>query len=143
MKAIFIYNFLKYIEWPSDKKVGPFIIGIKDSPELFDEVLLIANIKKVYGNQQVIVKKADDLNEKYHLLFVGKLYKGSMMAIAETAKQNNTLLISDIPGSIKKGVCIELIIAGNQAEFDINKRNLKESKLSVSQQLMDIARNIE
>lgn len=143
MKAIFIYNFLKLIEWPSDKKTGPFVIGIKDAPDLYDEVLLIANIKKMYGNQPIVVKKVDELTESYNILFIGKSFKGSLQTIATTTQANHTLLISDLPNSIKKGACIELIIAGAQAEFDINKRNIKESKLSVSQQLLDIARNIE
>ncbi len=143
MKAIFIYNFLKYVEWPSDKKTGSFVIGIKDAPDLYEEVLLIANIKKTYGNQPIVVKKVDELTDSYNLLFVGKSFKGSLQTIATNAQSNHTLLITDLPNSLKKGACIELVIAGTQAEFDINKRNIKESKLAVSQQLLDIARNVE
>lgn len=143
MKAIFIYNFLKYIEWPSDKKTGQFVIGIKDAPNLYEEVLLIASIKKMYGNQPIVVKKVEELSDSYNLLFVGKNFKGNLQTIATNTQANHTLLITDLPNSIKKGVCIELIIADTQAEFDINKRSIKECKLVVSQQLLDIARNIE
>ena len=67
--------------------------------------------------------------------FIMKLRINLRISLSEQSGINKNLNL--------KGACIELVIAGTQAEFDINKRNIKESKLAVSQQLLDIARNVE
>ncbi|MEY3450854.1 MAG: hypothetical protein RL711_679, partial [Bacteroidota bacterium] len=143
MKAVFIYNFLKYIHWPSEVDNSNFVIGIKDAPGLYEELMLITKIKSAIGNHAIIVKKIDQFDESVNVLFVGNASSSNLGLLAEKSKQNHVLLISDIEGSIANGVCIELIIDTKKAEFDISKKHLKENKLSVAQQLLDMARNVE
>ena len=143
MKAVFIYNFLKYIHWPSEFDNSNFVIGVKDAPGLYDELMLITKIKSTIGNHTIIIKKIDQFDESLNVLFVGNVSLGNIESLAEKSKQNHVLLISDIEGSIANGVCIELIIDTKKAEFDISKKHLKENKLSVAQQLLDMARNVE
>jgi hypothetical protein len=143
MKAVFVYNFLKYIHWPSEHSINAFTIGVMNDAELYEEILNISKIKKSIGNQVIVVKKVENYEEPVQLLFVGRAYEGTLSPIINMAKNNHTLLVTDIKGGMAKGFAIELIIASNQAEFDISKKHLKECKLSVSQQLLDMARTIE
>ncbi|MBL7918370.1 MAG: YfiR family protein, partial [Bacteroidia bacterium] len=48
IKAVFIYNFTKYFEWPSNKKTGNFLIYIVGKNEnLLNEIKALAARKKV------------------------------------------------------------------------------------------------
>ncbi|MBK7311840.1 MAG: YfiR family protein [Sphingobacteriaceae bacterium] len=47
IKAVFIYNFTKYFEWPNNKKTGNFIIYIVGKNDnLINELNLLAKRKK-------------------------------------------------------------------------------------------------
>lgn len=143
MKALFIYNFLKYIDWPADKKSGNLVIGVKDDDALYAELLAISKIKKSVGSQNIVVKNVSECEAELSLLFVGKSNKSNLNQIANDAKINHVLVVTDLENGILKGLGIELIISGSQAEFDISKRNIKDCKLHISDQLLDMARNIE
>ena len=71
MKAIFIMNFTKLIEWPASYREGNFIVGvIWDSP-LYAELVKMAKTKKV-ANQPLEIKRFSTVNDisKCHIIFV-------------------------------------------------------------------------
>ena len=39
IKAVFIYNFTKYIEWPKESSTGSFKIGVYENKLLYDELI--------------------------------------------------------------------------------------------------------
>lgn len=49
IKAIFIYNFTKYIEWPENQKQGDFVIGVlgNSNPNLNKELDKMAALSKI------------------------------------------------------------------------------------------------
>ena len=56
IKAVFLYNFTKYFEWPDNKKTGNFIIYVVGKNEnVIAELKGLATKKKV-GNQDIEIK---------------------------------------------------------------------------------------
>ena len=56
IKAIYIYNFTKYIEWPESYRQGNFVIGIVgNNSTLVNELKKMATVKTV-GNQHLEIK---------------------------------------------------------------------------------------
>jgi len=48
IKAVYIYNFTKYIEWPEEYLMERFVVGILGKDEsLFNELEKMAKVKKV------------------------------------------------------------------------------------------------
>lgn len=143
LKAVFIYNFIRYLDFPDLKSTDNIIIGVKDSPELLQELLLISKIKKTVGNHAIIVKDIKENDENVNILFISKNQIKDIEAYVSMAHKKHVLIITDIEHGIKKGAAIELIINENKAEFDISKHNIKDCKLNVYRELLDLARNIE
>lgn len=57
LKAVFMYNFTKYIEWPKAYQTGYFVFGIVGDTPLYDELTKMAQTKKI-GNQPILVKNS-------------------------------------------------------------------------------------
>ncbi|NQX98509.1 MAG: YfiR family protein, partial [Flavobacteriales bacterium] len=55
MKAIFIMNFTKLIEWPASYQKGNFVVGVVGNSPLYAELIKMARTKKV-ANQSLEIK---------------------------------------------------------------------------------------
>jgi hypothetical protein len=68
-KAIYLYNFTKYIEWPEDYKTGNFVIGVYGNyPMLLTELNRMASTKTA-GSQKFEIKSVNTVEaaSKYHI----------------------------------------------------------------------------
>lgn len=140
IKAVFIYNFTKYIEWPQAYKEGEFTIGIVGETPLYSELIKMTETKKV-ANQTLEVKKFSSPNDvtKCHILYVSKDKSQSLTEIIKKVKNNSTLLVTEESGLADKGSGINFIIKDNRQKFELNKSNVEKYKLKVSSNLEALA----
>jgi len=45
-QSLYIYKFTKFISWPEEKAEGDFVIGVFGNSPIFDELKLMASLKK-------------------------------------------------------------------------------------------------
>lgn len=138
-KAIFIYNFIKYIEWPGTKQ--SFKIGILNgTPEMmaaFEKM-----IEKKSGEGQKLVL------ENYHsasaagdcqLLFIPDNQSNILSEVSAKLSGKPTLIVTESDGLIKKGSGINFIVVDGKLRFELNRSTLKEADLKVSSNLLGLA----
>ena len=140
IKAVFIYNFTKYIEWPKTYKEGEFTIGIIGESPLYSELTKMTQTKKV-ANQSLQVKKFSSADEvsKCHILYLSKNKSGEISSLLKSLKNNSTLIVTEQAGLVDKGAGINFIIKDNRQKFELNKRNVEKYKLKVSSSLEALA----
>jgi hypothetical protein len=140
IKAVFIYNFTKYIEWPKTYKEGEFTIGIIGESPLYSELTKMTQTKKV-ANQSLQVKKFSSADEvsKCHILYLSKDKSGEISSLLKSLKNNSTLIVTEQAGLVDKGAGINFIIKDNRQKFELNKGNVEKYKLKVSSSLEALA----
>ena len=140
IKAVFIYNFTKYIEWPQSYKEGDFTIGIIGETSLYSELIKMTETKKV-ANQTLEVKKFSSPSEvtKCHILYISKDKSADLADIIKKLKNSSTLLVTEENGLVDKGAGINFIIKENRQKFELNKGNVERYKLKVSSNLEALA----
>jgi len=140
IKATFIYNFTKYIEWPAASKKGNFIIGVLGNTPLFSELI---NMKQTTtrGNQPFEISKFSSVGAitQCHMLFIAKVKSGEIANVIAKMKGKNTLIISEKDGLIQKGSGINFVVKNNKQGFELNKGSIKSQGLSVSSNLIAFA----
>jgi len=137
VKAIFILNFAKLIEWPEPYQKGDFNIGIIGESPLYNELKRMAGTKKV-ANQKINVENIKLIKDikKYHILYVSQEKSDQLSKIVEEIEKNSTLIITEKEGLIdSRGVGINFIVRGNRQKFELNTTNIKRSKLKISSNL--------
>lgn len=144
IKAVFIYNFTKYIEWPSTYKKGSFKVAVVGETPLYNELSKMAQTKKVAG-QSFEVKKYKSVTEieKCHIVYLPKEKTESLPKLLSKVKQYSTLIVTEQTGLIDKGAGINFVIQNNKQKFELNKRNVEKQKLKVSSNLEALAFSVK
>jgi len=136
-KALLIYNFTKYIEWPKAMQKGDFAIGVLGSPGLVNELSIIASRQKV-GVQPIVIKIISSVTEipPCHILYLAGS-KSLLLGETLTAlRKVNTLVITDGPGLVHLGAGISFVTDGAKMNFEINKFNIEKHRLIVNNTIL-------
>ena len=144
VKAVFIYNFTKYFEWPNNSKSSNFIITVIGDLPLYNELKQMAIAKKA-GNQGFEIRTATTVEEaeKSHILFIGSNYSNLLGDATIKLKDKNILIITEKQGLAKQGSAINFVVVNNKQKFELNKKNAEKHGLSVSSSLEKLAIPIE
>ncbi len=139
LQSIFIYNFIKLIEWPASYKSGTFNITVLGNDQIYTELMNLAKVKKA-GSQTIKVKKINSLGElaNPHILYIPKT-KGSKVSDAKTSIGSKaTLLISDTNNGTGKGSDINFVVVGNKPKFEIKTSSAQSKGLKISSNLVNL-----
>jgi YfiR/HmsC-like len=137
VKAAFVYNFAKFVEWQTDasNSVKICLTGVDD--ELAASMTGLEG--KTVQTRAVSVRrdiKASDL-DACHILLVGP----GGRPVAEAARGKAGLLtVSDVRGFAASGGIIELFVEDGRMRFEINTRAAQRAGLRISSQLLKLAK---
>lgn len=152
VKAAYLYNFAKFIEWPDDAlgdEETPFVIGVLgDDP--FRRILndtvkakKIANrpvkIRRLSWSSQVDRAKLKDC----HVLYISNSERRRLKEIFVALEDQPVLLVADIPGFARDGGMIGFVLEKQRIVFEINREALGHAKLKASARLLKLARIVQ
>jgi hypothetical protein len=140
LKAAFVYNFTKFIDWNSYLKEEEFFIGIVGNSKITSSLNAIAQSNKV-GEKKIRLRqfsKIEDI-DFCHILFISNDTSISLQAILEKAAVKGTLIISEKEGYAKKGTCLNFIILNNKLKFEANMKAINAADLKAGAQLLKLA----
>lgn len=139
--SVFIYNFIKYVQWPEDYSTGDFTIGILGDTNLDEELQKLAAIKTVNG-RKISIKKYKDvgsIEKKCNILFLTSESSTLLSDVLKKINGNSTLLITHKEGLGKFGSLINFVSENGRYRFEINITAFEKSKLKFEQQLKAVA----
>ena len=140
LKAVFLFNFAKFIEWPgtdASEVLGLGILG--DDP--FGDALDTIEGQRVGGRRLKVVRSArpQDL-EACHILFVCPSEQDRLNRILSHFRGRDVLLVGDVEGFARQGGMINFYRHGSKVRFEINVDALERTSLRVSAKLLKLAR---
>ena len=138
--SVFIYNFTKYIQWPSAYQSGDFVIAVLGNSEITENLQKMAAVKTV-GSQKIVVKEISNVTEagKCHILFVPDNKSNNLDEALVQYGSSPTLIITERAGMGKKGSGINFILQGGKWKFELNKPAIESTNLRVSSELTKLA----
>jgi len=146
IKAVFIYNFTKYFEWPDKKKAGNFVIYVAGKNDnLITELKTLATKRKV-GNQDIEVKNTPVFDPSVAASIIYLLpEEGKNVATALTKnKGNGTLLVAEALNACKTGASINFTVIESKLKFEYSKSNAVKAGLKTNDDFKALAvKNID
>ncbi|MCB1909771.1 MAG: YfiR family protein [Rhodocyclaceae bacterium] len=144
LKAVFLLNFARYVEWPDDKlPAGAEIELCVLGRDPFGGALAAIDGKRAQGHVVRVRRLAlPEQAEACHLLFLAGSEAQQVGASLRVLGHQPVLTVSDMDGFIDAGGGIGFAIVEDRVRFDINLRVLEATKLKASAQLMKIARAV-
>lgn len=145
VKAAFLYNFAKFVEWPESAFAGPDapLVFCVPNDDAFGAALDPLRIKTVKG-RKIAVKSLSDLQDARacHVLFLGAAAAGRMEGLLSALAGAPVLLVGDSERFVRRGGMIGFILERNKVVFEINEGAAKRTGLVVSSQLLKLARTV-
>ena len=147
IKARFLLQFPEFVSWPPGSGLRdpsqPFIILVLgDSP--FGAALdQAAASRKVQGHPVEIRYSGDPAAiEGCHMVFICASEGKRLDATLTRASGRPVLTVADTEGAAGRGVMINLVIESNLPRFEINRGAAQAAGLSLSAQLLGLARKV-
>ena len=163
VKLVFLYNFLKFVEWPKEKipdSNEPMIIGIigtdvfkgaLEAVQENSEDSLKVSVKRFKGVEELEEsgeKKSSEPHpqiediRKCSLLFVCPSERRHIEEILESVKGHHVLTVADTDGFLEDGGIINLLVEDERVRFEINLGAAQQEKLAIRSKLLRLAKRI-
>jgi len=150
IKAGFIFNFAKFVEWPSSafaQPDSPIVIGVLGTDPFGTIIDKIVQDKKI-GTRGFVVKRlkwGTDLKElkECKILFVGASEKAHMDELVQIVRGLPILTVGETPGFAERGGVIRFVLEDNRVRFEVNVVAAQQAELTISSRLLTLARIIQ
>jgi hypothetical protein len=146
LQAAFLYNFMKFVEWPPeafDRPESPILVcTLGENP--FTNTVQALEGKRI-RQSPLVVRRYDPVKPtvQCHVLVVSNpASKDSYPTILSKFRAVPVLTVGNIEGFVEKGGMIEMFSLENKIRFNINSGSANRSALKISSQLLKLARKI-
>jgi len=140
LKAAYLVNFLKYVEWPTSRStvniclfgrdsLGPYLANYEGRQIAGREL----HIRKVSSPEQLA-----DCQE----LFIPDTEEARISAVLRWVDKQAILTVSDSENFTREGGAIALIRNDGRLQFDVNNDAIGRANLKASSQMLRLARQI-
>lgn len=146
VKAAFLYNFAKFIEWPAEafKDANNFLIIGIIGRDPFGDALDVLEQKSIAGRKILIRRFAsvEDL-QRCHILFISNSEKENLPNIFKAIRKWHVLTVGEMKGFPQSGGMVNFILVDNKIQFEINVDAAQQANLRISSQLLKLARIVK
>jgi hypothetical protein len=143
IKAAFLYNFTKFIEWPAHSFAdagAPIVIGVLGDSPCTEALQRLVKDRKVNGRAIVVRRIASGQEaQATHLLFVGSEQEAQFAGLQPAIELLPILTVGETPGFPILGGAIEFVPQGDKLRFEINIGVAERAGLKISAQLQKLA----
>ena len=144
VKAAFVYNFLKFVDWPASAFGAPadsLIVAIVGDGATADAAAAFLQGKQV-NERAIAVRrlKEDAALPPAHAVFVGDASPGQLRRVLEAASGAGALSIGEADEFAAQGGVIGLLVEARRVRFEINTAAADAARLRISSKLLALAR---
>ncbi|MDB6039028.1 MAG: putative transrane protein [Verrucomicrobiales bacterium] len=146
IKAAFLYNFTKFVEWPPERfpdASSPIIIGIVGNNSFARELETIVKDRKVNGRAIIvkIVESAADASLAQVMFFnAGEENRRAWLLIPNQGI--GVLTVGESESFVALGGMINFTMEGDKVRFEINIGVVEKEGLKLSAQLQKLAKTV-
>jgi len=147
VKAAYLYNFARFIEWPESTFAtpeAPLIFAVVGEDPLVGALELALKQKKI-GGREVVLRRFRSAGElpgdptACHLLFVARSEEDRWPQIRASLEKQSTLTVSDLEDFTRTGGVICFFREGKKVRFEVNIDAACRAGLKLSSKLLKLA----
>lgn len=147
VKAAFLFNFVRYVEWPDEvfEDEGAHVKVCMLGAEAFGSVVTQTVSGKSVGDREVKVESIRSLDSARdcHLLYVGSTEQEKLVDMISALESAPVFTVSDAEGFAEGGAMANFFRADNKIRFEMNPGAAKKAKLKISSRLLRLAKVVK
>ncbi len=146
IKAAFVYNFLKFVEWP-EAKLGDtnsaLTIGVIGKGPMTAELQKTVKDRRINGRELVVKTiETPEAARTTHLLYVTASEDSRLSDWLAQIADASILTVGESEEFAKRGGIMTFVLEGDKLRFEINIDAAEAAKLRISAQLQKLAKTI-
>jgi hypothetical protein len=146
LKAAFLYNFTKFVEWPGDSfpsNDSPLRLCVLGNTPFSSELSQVTE-GKVVGGHPVQVAVLDNWHHARdcQLVFISSSELMPLRDILHGLRGTSALTVGDSKSFAEEGGMIGLLIEGERMRFEVNLRAATAANLKISSKLLSLAKAV-
>ena len=146
VKAAFLYNFTKFVEWPPEAfaaRSSQLKVCILGSDPFGRSLESVIQGEEVQGRRLMLLR----VNTLYdpglcHILFISRTERERIPSILASVADAPVLTVSETDGFVDQGGTINFRILDGKVRFEINQGAAERAKLKVSSKLLSLATRV-
>lgn len=143
IKAVYLYNFARFTEWPASMPKGPLTLCVMDDPDVAASLDGLAGDKPINGRDVTVASIATfRIVRQCHLLYVPGSDRVKVLSALDSVSSLPVLTVGDGEVFTRAGGVAALLTDGERTRFAINPDALTRSGLRISSQVLGLARLI-
>lgn len=151
IKIAFVFNFLKFTEWPEARSSGKIIVGVIGNTPLAEGTVEVPDAK--VGERSVFItvipswsetgsEAQDALLEQCHALFICESARAHTGEILDRLKGKPILTVGESDTFLEQGGVFNFFIEDKKVRFNANLKAAKESGIKIRAKLLRLARDV-
>ncbi len=139
VKAVFLFNFGRFVEWPKDggDPASPFticVVGEDPFGRTLDDVVRGESV----GTRPLVVRRFRDARDLAgcQILFIGRGNDALLAQALGAVRGQSVLTVTDADGAERQGAIIVLFEENNRIRMRINLAAARENDLVISSKLL-------
>lgn len=140
VKAAYIYNFARFVEWPPRSGNGPVRIGVLGTGDLASPLAQAVRGKTANG-RLIEVAQIDSVTDSgcCEILLIERSESKHTQEIVQALAGRPVLTVCDEKDGLKEGVMIAFRLFEDSVRFEINQEAAERAGLRISSQLLKVA----
>ena len=143
VKAVYLYNFGKFIQWPVEPGQDAFVICVLGE-DPFGPILDRILEGETLDGRPASPRRIADVGqaEGCRIVFISSSEARRLTPILEGLKGSRILTVSDVTDFASRGGMIELVVEGERVRFDVDLNAARAAGLVLSSELLKVARRV-
>ena len=143
VKAAFILNFARYVEWPPPERQPPLRICVLERNPFGDRLTAVVAGERWEGGA-IEVRVVPDVRRasECHLLYVPAAAMPRFTAGASLVTSRPVLTVGEHERFLDQGGIMRLFLEDNRVRFSVNQTSAERAGLQISSRLLRLARAV-
>lgn len=147
VKAAYLFNFAKYVEWPITAFAGSnasIIIGIVGPDRITDDLRTAITGKQVAGRGFELRRAEGDADQAAcHILYFPPAARARLPEVAARLRDKPVLTVGESESFVQQGGVIGFVKRGDNVRLQINLAGANTAGLKVSSKLLALADQVK
>ncbi len=143
VKAAFLYNLARMVEWPNENPSAPLVMCFMGEDVFGNTTEGIAT--KTIRNRPIVFRKNVTLQsvEICHILYISSSERSNITSISKALATRAILTVGDIEDFTERGGMVNLIRDNERIKIEVNLKRAEKTGLKISSRLLTLAKIVQ
>lgn len=144
VKSAFLYNFIRFIDWPAEAFAGPespYIIGVLGRDDRFTRQLESVVRGKTIDGRPLEVRSAPTMEalDGTHILYIDQTAREEQADVLAALAGRSVVTVGETADFMEAGGIIRFFVRDRKVAFEIHPQAAEKAGLRISSRLLSLA----